>query len=57
LPLKVGSRVRNLVKLADREPKGGSRTLFTMDCALEIDGEEKPALVVVSVLGTAVGSA
>jgi hypothetical protein len=49
--------VRNLVKLADREPKGGSRTLFTMDCALEIDGEEKPALVVVSVLGTAVGSA
>jgi hypothetical protein len=48
--------VRNLVKLADREPKGGSRTLFTMDCALEIDGEEKPALVV-SVLGTAVGSA
>jgi hypothetical protein len=46
--------VRNHGKLADGGPRGGSRTLITMDCALEI-GEEKPALVV-SVPGMAVGS-
>jgi hypothetical protein len=40
-----GSRVRNNVKLADGKPKG-SRTPFTMDCALEIDGNEKPAQAV-----------
>jgi hypothetical protein len=39
--------VRNHVKLGDGEP--------TMDCVLEIDGEEKPAPVV-SVPGMAVGS-
>ena len=54
-PLRVGSRVRNQVKPADGELRGGSRTLFTMDCALEINGEEKPALVV-SGLGMAVES-
>jgi hypothetical protein len=48
--------VRNHIKLADGEPRGGNRALFTMDCALEIDGEEKPAPAV-SVLGMAVGSA
>jgi hypothetical protein len=47
--------VCNQVKLADGELRGGSRTLFTMDCALEINGEEKPALVV-SGLGMAVES-
>ena len=47
--------MRNQIKLADGELRGGSRTLFTMDCALEINGDEKPAPVV-SVLGMAVGS-
>jgi hypothetical protein len=47
--------VRNHVKLADGKLRGGSRTLFTMECALKIDGEEKPAPVV-SVPGMAVGS-
>jgi hypothetical protein len=37
--------VRNHVKLADGEPKGG-RTLFTMDYALEINRNEKPAQAV-----------
>ena len=43
--------MRNHIQVADGEPRGGSRTLITVDCALEI-GEEKPALVV-SVLGMA----
>jgi hypothetical protein len=45
LPLKVGSRARNHVKPADGEPKG-SKTLFTLDCALEINRNEKPAQAV-----------
>jgi acyl dehydratase len=55
-PVKVGSRVRNRIRLAAAEPKGGRGTLYLMDCTLEIDGEEKPALVV-GVLAMAVGSA
>jgi len=46
--------VRNHGKLADGGPRGGSRTLITMDCALEI-GEETPAMVV-SVTGMGGGS-
>jgi acyl dehydratase len=54
-PVKVGARVRNRVKLAGAEPKGNGRTLYTMDCTLEIADEEKPALAV-TVLAMAVGS-
>jgi hypothetical protein len=46
--------VRNHVKLAGREPKG-SRTLFTMDCALEIERQRK-AGTSSAVRGLAVGS-
>jgi acyl dehydratase len=53
-PVKAGSRVRNRVKLAGAESKGGGRTLITMACTLEIDGEDRPALAV-SVLALAVG--
>ncbi len=53
-PVKSGSRVRNRVKLAAAEPKDKGRTLFTFDCTLEIDGEDKPALVV-SALAMAFG--
>jgi acyl dehydratase len=55
-PVRAGSRVRNRVELACAEPKGSGRTLFTMGCTLEIDGQEKPALAV-SVLALAVGTA
>jgi acyl dehydratase len=55
-PVKAGSRVRNRVKLMGAEPKGDGRMLYTLDCTLEIDGEERPALAV-SVLALAVGSA
>jgi hypothetical protein len=35
IALRVGSRVRSHVKLADGGLGGDSRTLFTMDCALQ----------------------
>jgi acyl dehydratase len=54
-PVKSGARVRNRVKLAAAEPKGGGRTLYTMECTLEIEGEEKPALIV-SALAMAFGA-
>jgi hypothetical protein len=45
--------VRNHVKLAGGEPKG-SRTLFTMDCTLEIEWLRKAGSS--AVRGLAVGS-
>jgi len=44
-PVKVGSRVRNRISLTRVEPKSGG-TLYTLDCTLEIEGEQKPALAV-----------
>src|SRR5499427_5948046 len=44
-PVKVGSRVRARAKLRAVEPQGDTRMLLRLDCALEIEGEAKPALV------------
>lgn len=44
-PVKVGSRIRNRAVLKAVEDKGGGRILFTTENTVEIEGEEKPALV------------
>ena len=44
-PVKVGSRVRNRIKLLSIEDKGNGRTLIATENTLEIEGEAKPALV------------
>jgi acyl dehydratase len=44
-PLKAGARVRNRVTLESAESKGGGRVLVKTMNTLEIEGEEKPALV------------
>jgi acyl dehydratase len=44
-PVKVGARVRNRIRLIAVEDKGGGRTLLTTENHLEIEGEEKPALI------------
>ncbi len=44
-PVKVGSRVRNRAVLKNVEEKGGGRVLVTTENSVEIEGEEKPAMV------------
>jgi acyl dehydratase len=44
-PLRAGRRVRNHVKLAALEDKGSGRVLLTTENTIEIEGEDKPALV------------
>jgi acyl dehydratase len=44
-PVKAGARVRNRVVLLAAEDKGGGRILLKTENTLEIDGEEKPALI------------
>ena len=44
-PVRAGKRVRNSVKIAAVEEKGGGRTLLTTENTIEIEGEDKPALV------------
>jgi acyl dehydratase len=44
-PVKAGARVRNRVTLLSAEQKGGGRVLIKVMNELQIDGEEKPALV------------
>jgi acyl dehydratase len=44
-PVKAGSRVRARAKLRAAEPQDDARMLLRIDCALEIEGETKPALV------------
>ena len=45
-PVRVGKRVRAAATLADVAEKGDGRYLFTYDVTVEIEGEDKPALVV-----------
>jgi acyl dehydratase len=47
-PLRAGKRVRNHIKLAAVEDKGGGRVLLTTENTIEIEGEEKPALIAFS---------
>jgi len=44
-PVKVGSKVRNHAVLKGIEDKGGGRIMMTVENTIEIEGEEKPALV------------
>ena len=44
-PVKAGSRVRSRVTLMSAEKKGGGRIIVKTMNELQIEGEEKPALV------------
>lgn len=44
-PVRVGSRIRDRVVLLAVEDKGKGRMMLTMQSTIEIEGEEKPALV------------
>ena len=49
-PVRVGSRVRNRIKLLAVEAKPEGRWLLTSENSFEIEGEEKPALIAVSLV-------
>ncbi|TDG04940.1 MaoC family dehydratase [Paraburkholderia guartelaensis] len=44
-PVKAGARVRNRVSLVSAEKKGGGRIIIKTMNELQIEGEDKPALV------------
>jgi acyl dehydratase len=44
-PVKVGSKVRNKAVLKDVTDKGGGRVLIATENTIEIEGEDKPAVV------------
>lgn len=44
-PVKVGKRVRGRSKLASAEQKKPGQFLFRVDFTVEIEGEERPALI------------
>jgi acyl dehydratase len=44
-PVRAGKRVRNRIKIIAVEDKSGGRFLVTTENTIEIDGEERPALV------------
>jgi len=47
-PVRAGKRVRNRIKIAGLEDKGGGRFVLTTENTIEIEGEDKPALVATS---------
>ena len=44
-PVKSGARVRLQTNLTSAQPQSDRRMLLKLQCALEIEGEDKPALV------------
>lgn len=44
-PVKAGARVRSRMTLVSAESKGGGRILIKIMNELQIDGEDKPALI------------
>jgi acyl dehydratase len=44
-PVKAGARIRSRIKLLAVEPKSGGRLLVTTENTVEIEGEDKPALI------------
>jgi acyl dehydratase len=44
-PVKAGARIRVRVTLVSVEPKGPGRTLVKTENTVEIDGEDRPALI------------
>ena len=49
-PIKAGSRVRNRVELVSATEKGKGRVLVKTQNTIEIEGEEKPALIAESLM-------
>ena len=49
-PVRAGTRVRNHLKLVAVESKGDARTLLTIENTVEIEGEDKPALIAVALV-------
>jgi acyl dehydratase len=47
-PVKAGKRVRNRIKLVAVEDKGGGRWLVNTEHTIEIENEDKPALIALS---------
>lgn len=47
-PVRAGSRVRNHIKLLAAEPREDGWTLLRTENTVEIEGQDKPALVAVS---------
>lgn len=47
-PVRAGSRVRNRVKVLSVEDRGAGRRLLTTENTVEVEGEEKPAVVAVT---------
>ena len=43
-PVPVGKRIRNHVVLKDFRKRGENRYIFTYDCTVEVENEEKPAM-------------
>jgi acyl dehydratase len=43
--VKSGARIRNRIKLLSVEEKGDGRALITTENSIEIEGEDKPALI------------
>ena len=44
-PIRAGKRVRNSVRITSLDGKGTGRTLLTAENTIEIEGEDKPALI------------
>ena len=44
-PVKAGVRVRTRATLLAAEAQSGGRVLLKLSCTLEIEGDDKPALV------------
>ena len=47
-PVRAGARVRNHIRLLSAEPRADGFVLIRTENTVEIEGEEKPALVAVS---------
>jgi acyl dehydratase len=44
-PVRAGKRVRNRIRIAALEDKGGGRTLLMTENTIEIESEDKPAAI------------
>jgi len=47
-PVRAGKRIRNHITLLNVEDKGPGRVLFYTENTIEIEGEDKPALVAIT---------
>jgi acyl dehydratase len=45
MPVRAGARVRSRIVLIDVERKGGGRVIVKTSNELQIEGEDKPALI------------